>query len=54
MGIVDENVTLITPNQVRFSSFLNVESVHLEFNNVTLSNVVNVSHVVDIEAQVMV
>jgi hypothetical protein len=52
--MVDENVTSTALNKIKSSSLLNVESVHLEFNNVTLSDVVNISHVVAIEAQVVV
>ncbi len=52
MGIIDENVASIALNQIKISSFLNVKSVHLEFNNVTLLDVVNVSHVATIETQV--
>lgn len=43
VGGGDEDVTSIAPNQIKFSSFLDVESVHLEFGNVTMSDVVNVS-----------
>ncbi len=46
MGGVDEDVASIVPNQTKFSSLSNVQSVHLEFGNVTLSNVVNVSQLV--------
>jgi len=49
-----KNVASTAPDQIRSSSFLNVENVHLEFNSVTLSNVVNVSHVAVIKIQVMV
>jgi hypothetical protein len=54
VGLVDENVASTVPNYIRSSSFLNVENVHLEFNSVTLSNVVNVSHVAIIKTQVVV
>jgi hypothetical protein len=46
VGGVDEDVASIVPNQTKFSSLSNVQSVHLEFGNVTLSNVVNVSQLV--------
>jgi hypothetical protein len=39
---VDEDVASTTPNQIRSSSLLVVENVHLEFSNVTLLNIVNV------------
>jgi hypothetical protein len=42
VGIVDEDDVSIAPNQIKSSSFLDVESVHLEFGNVTLLDV-NVS-----------
>lgn len=43
MGGVDEDVTSIAPNQIKFSSLSNVESVHLESSNVTLLDVADVS-----------
>jgi hypothetical protein len=43
VGGGDENVASIALNQITSSSFSNVESVHLEFGNVTMSNVVDVS-----------
>jgi hypothetical protein len=46
VGGVDEDVASIVPNQTKFSSLSNIRSVHLEFGNVTLSNVVNVSQLV--------
>jgi hypothetical protein len=53
MGGVDEDVTSIAPNQIRSSSLSNVENVHLEPSNVTLSNVVDVSQIVVVETQVL-
>jgi hypothetical protein len=35
VGIVDENVASTAFNQIRSSSLLNVESMHLELNSVT-------------------
>jgi hypothetical protein len=44
----------IAPNQITFSSFSNVENVHLEFGNVTLLDVVDVVKLMIIETQVVV
>ncbi len=44
----------IALNQIIFSSFSNVENVHLEFGNVTLLNVVDVSQLTIIKTQAMV
>jgi hypothetical protein len=52
VGRVDEDVASTTFNHIRFSSLSNVESVHLESNNVTLLNVADVSQLA-VEAQVM-
>ncbi len=41
-GNVGENVTSTTLNQIKSSSLLDVENVHLEYINVTLLNVANV------------
>lgn len=43
MGGVDEDVASTTLNQIRSSSLLVVESVQLEFSNVTLLDVVDAS-----------
>lgn len=43
VGGGDEDVALIALNQIKSSSFSNVESVHLKFGNVTVSDVVDVS-----------
>jgi hypothetical protein len=53
MGGVDEDVTSISPSQIKFSSFSNVENVHLEFSNVTLLDVIDVSQLVVVEAQAL-
>jgi hypothetical protein len=44
VGGVDETVASTTLNQIKSSSLLVVESVHLEFNNVTLLYVVDASY----------
>jgi hypothetical protein len=44
----------IALNQIIFSSFSNVENVHLEFGNVTLLNVIDVSKLMIIETQIVV
>jgi hypothetical protein len=46
VGGVDEDVASIVPNWTKISSIFNVQSVHLEFGNVTLSHATNVSLVV--------
>jgi hypothetical protein len=43
VGKVDEDVASTTLSQIKSSSILVVESVHLEFSNVTLLNVADVS-----------
>jgi hypothetical protein len=43
VGGGDEDVVLIAFNQIKSSSFSIVESVHLKFGNVIMSDVVNVS-----------
>jgi hypothetical protein len=43
VGGVDEDVASIALNQIRSSSLLVVERVHLEFSNVTLLNVTDAS-----------
>ncbi len=50
VGIVDENLASTTSNQIKSSSVSNVENVHLEFRNVTLLDVVNVSQLAVVEA----
>ncbi len=54
VGSVGEDATLTTHYQIKSSSLLNVENVHLEFSNVTLLNVVNVLQLAVIEPQVLV
>jgi hypothetical protein len=49
VGIVDEDATSTAPNKIKSSSLLDVESVHLEYVNVTLLNVVNASQLAVIE-----
>jgi hypothetical protein len=41
VGRDDEDVASIALNQIKLSSFLDVESVHLEFGNVTMSDVIH-------------
>ncbi len=43
MGGVDEDVASSALNQIKSLSLLVVESLHLEFNNVTLLDVADVS-----------
>jgi len=43
VGGVDEDVASTASNQIRFSSLLVVENVHLEFSNVTLLDVADAS-----------
>jgi hypothetical protein len=54
VGSVSEDVTSTTSNQMKSSSLLDVENVHLESGNVTLLDVANVLQLATIEAQALV
>ncbi len=54
VGSVGEDATLTTSNQIKSSSLLDVENVHLESGNATLLNVANVLQLATIEAQALI
>jgi hypothetical protein len=54
VGNVGKDVTLITPNQIKFPSLFDVENVHFESGNATLLDVANVLQLTTIETQTLV
>jgi hypothetical protein len=54
VGNVGEDVTSTTLNQIKSSSLLDVENVHLEYINVTLLNVANVLQLATIKVEALV
>jgi hypothetical protein len=54
VGNVGEDATSTTLNQIKFSSLLYVENVHLESGNVALLNVANILRLIAIKTQALI